>query len=409
MTKSRSRETLRKTVVALTLFGLVTTGAVGVLGYVLNGPKWPTTEKLYYVNPTNLDVAESAAAAAIQAGAGAWSNESNAAFAFAYAGPTTASTVAYDRTNNVFFRNESSGSTIAVCYYWYSGSQLLDADIMFYDGAFRFFTGTSGCSSGMYIEDVAAHEFGHALGLGHTSVSNATMYPSIPYCNQERRHLDPDDVAGVEALYPPAGTPPSAPTNAQASTAGVTDPTSQIRVAWTDTSSNEDYFFVERSTDQATWMQSPSLAANTTSYVVSGLGASTTYFFRVRANNSAGYSGYSNTASAATGAAPAPPTPPTAPSAPWSPSPADGATGVNENVDLAWMGDAQTYDVYFWEGAPTQPAQLYRTGLSASFLSLPKLKQGTQYSWKVVARSATLSASGNTWSFTTRTKSRGKR
>ena len=223
MKKTASPATFRKAALALSTFALVTASAVGLLGYVLSGPKWPTTEKLYYVNPANLDVTESAASAAVQMGASAWSRDSNAAFAFAYAGPTTASAVANDRTNNVFFRSESNGSTIAVCYYWYSGSQLLDADIMFYDGAFTFVAGTSGCSGGMFIEDVATHEFGHALGLGHTNVSNATMYPSIPYCNQDRRYLDPDDVAGVEALYPPAGTSPSAPTNAQATISGVSD------------------------------------------------------------------------------------------------------------------------------------------------------------------------------------------
>ena len=180
------------------------------------------------------------------------------------------------------------------------------------NGAFTFVAGTSGCSGGMFIEDVATHEFGHALGLGHTNVSNATMYPSIPYCNQDRRYLDPDDVAGVEALYPPAGTPPSAPTNAQATTSGVSDPTSQVRVTWTDTSSNEDYFFVERSTGQSTWTQSPGLSRDTTSYLASGLSADTTYSFRVRANNS--------------------------------------ATSVNENSDLSWVGDAQKQGVqYSWQ------------------------------------------------------------
>ena len=405
MKKTASPATFRKAALALSTFALVTASAVGLLGYVLSGPKWPTTEKLYYVNPANLDVTESAASAAVQMGASAWSRDSNAAFAFAYAGPTTASAVANDRTNNVFFRNESNGSTIAVCYYWYSGSQLLDADIMFYDGAFTFVAGTSGCSGGMFIEDVATHEFGHALGLGHTNVSNATMYPSIPYCNQDRRYLDPDDVAGVEALYPPAGTPPSAPTNAQATISGVSDPTSQVRVTWTDTSSNEDYFFVERSTSQSTWTQSPGLSKDTTSYLASGLSADTTYYFRVRANNSAGYSDYSNVASATTASAPPPAT---APSTPSSPAPANSATSVNENSDLSWVGDAQTYDVYFWQGPPTQVAQLYKSGLTSAFLSLPKLKQGVQYSWQVVAKNTAGSTPGPVWSFTTRTKATGK-
>jgi hypothetical protein len=69
------------------------------------------------------------------------------------------------------------------------------------------FTGTSGCSSGIYIEDVGAHELGHALGLGHSTAADATMYPSYSYCSQSARSLAPDDIAGLEFLYPDTGAP----------------------------------------------------------------------------------------------------------------------------------------------------------------------------------------------------------
>ena len=73
------------------------------------------------------------------------------------------------------------------------------------------FTGTTGCSNGFYIEDIAAHEFGHALGLGHSAASNATMYPSTFYCNTANRSLDADDVAGVEQIYGRRATTPPVP------------------------------------------------------------------------------------------------------------------------------------------------------------------------------------------------------
>lgn len=404
MTASRSRATIRKISLVLTTFGLMTAAAVGVLGYVTKGPIWTRSEVLYYVNPANLDVSASAANSAVQAGASAWSRDSNAAFAFAYAGTTSASAAAYDQTNNVFFRNEANGSTIAVCYSWSSGGQLLDADIVFFDGGFSFYTGTSACSGGEYIEDVAAHEFGHALGLAHTDAPNATMYPSIPYCSQDRRSLDPDDIAGVESLYPSAGSPPSAPTNAAASTSSVSDPASQIRVTWADNSSNEDYFYVERSPDRVSWMQFR-VSANATSYTDSGLDGDTTYSYRVRANNSAGNSAYSNIASATTSTTTL--AAPTTPTAATNPSPGDSATGVNENSDLAWGGSAQTYDVYFWPSAQAKPSAPYRSGLTSTFLALPKLSYSTKYSWQVVARNGSLFTTGNTWTFTTR--ARGKK
>jgi hypothetical protein len=183
--------------------------------YTLNGPKWNSALVSYYINTTNLDLPGSAVEAAVRAGADAWAQQTNANFAFNYAGPSSQTTNTMDGTNIVMFRNASSGSAIATTYYWFSGSTLVDADIVFWDGAFRFFAGTSGCGGGsaFYIEDIAAHEFGHALGLGHSASAGATMYPSVSSCNQSNRALDPDDISGVVALYGArsAGAVPGAP------------------------------------------------------------------------------------------------------------------------------------------------------------------------------------------------------
>jgi hypothetical protein len=181
--------------------------------YTTNNTKWNHTPVGYYVNPTNLDgLSNTAVVAALGAGADTWAQQSNAAFAFSYAGPSVQTTNTNDGLNVVTFRNASSGSAIATTYYWYNSSGLVDADIVFWDGAFKFFTGSSGCSGGFYIEDIAAHEFGHALGMGHSAVTGATMYPSVSSCNQGNRTLDADDIAGLLSLYGPRGSVPSAPT-----------------------------------------------------------------------------------------------------------------------------------------------------------------------------------------------------
>ncbi|XP_015271990.1 PREDICTED: matrix metalloproteinase-9 [Gekko japonicus] len=56
---------------------------------------------------------------------------------------------------------------------------------------------------------VAAHEFGHSLGLEHSSIQDALMYPMYRYVADF--HLHSDDVAGIQFLYG-SGTGPSPPT-----------------------------------------------------------------------------------------------------------------------------------------------------------------------------------------------------
>jgi hypothetical protein len=179
--------------------------------YKLNGPKWGVQQVPYYINPVNSSMSEANAIAAIQAGAAAWSMQSSATIMPYYMGQTSGNTLTKNGKNEVFFRNASSGSLYGETLWWYDGSyRLVEADIVYYS-TYPFFAGNSGCSNGIYLEDAAAHEFGHALGLGHSSLSSATMYPTMSKCSTSARVLDPDDLAGIEALYPPtsANTPPS--------------------------------------------------------------------------------------------------------------------------------------------------------------------------------------------------------
>jgi hypothetical protein len=55
-------------------------------------------------------------------------------------------------------------------------------------------------TTGYDLLTVAIHEFGHALGLGHSEITTADMYA---YYNGFKTYLTADDVAGAQAIYGP--------------------------------------------------------------------------------------------------------------------------------------------------------------------------------------------------------------
>jgi hypothetical protein len=167
--------------------------------------KWAANVVGYRVNPKNDDVSDAKALAAIRSSADSWTVQTKAAFRFRYDGTSTSTKQGLDGKNLVLFRDEvgaTSATARASTYTWKLGPIILETDIVFWDKSMTFVTASMPCSNEIVIENTAIHEFGHALGLDHSTVSTATMWPKSKVCATDRLALDPDDTAGAEALYP---------------------------------------------------------------------------------------------------------------------------------------------------------------------------------------------------------------
>lgn len=103
--------------------------------------------------------------------------------------------------------NACLGNCLAATFTsYYTGNRITDADIVT-NSTGHLWTSQgedpngAGCSNEFYIEGVQVHETGHGLGLGHTGVSGATMFPSVAACSNAPATTENDDEAGIRDLY----------------------------------------------------------------------------------------------------------------------------------------------------------------------------------------------------------------
>ena len=225
------------------------------------------------------------------------------------------------------------------------------------------------------------------VGANVTNYSNTGLTAFTSYSYRVRAYnatgdSDYSNTASAETPAPP--TPPAAPTGLTASAVS----SSQINLAWTDNATNENGFKIERCTGAgcSNFAQIATVGANVTSYSNTGLTASTSYSYRVRAYNAAGDSDYSNTASAVTQAAPALPAAPTN----------LVATAVSRSqINLTWTDNATNEDGFKIERCKgstcTNFAQIATVGANVTSYSNTGLSANTSYRYRVRA----YNASGN--------------
>lgn len=106
----------------------------------------------------------------------------------------------FDETNESGYFGPSSGTVAVTPLTFYTTGAIIDADVLFNGGTYQFTT--KGQAGRFDIQDVATHELGHLLGLDHSGVAGATMFPYVDPTVILHRSLSADDMGGLRAMYP---------------------------------------------------------------------------------------------------------------------------------------------------------------------------------------------------------------
>ncbi|MCF8370102.1 MAG: DNRLRE domain-containing protein [Bacteroidales bacterium] len=156
----------------------------------------------------------------------------------------------------------------------------------------------------------------------------------------------------------------------------------QINLSWDDNSSNENGFKIERSPNGNTnWTVIQTTANNVTNYENTGLSASTTYYYRVKAFNTAGSSSYSNTSSSVTLSA-----------SPDAPSGLTANAISNSQINLSWTDNSFNENGFKIERSPngsTNWTVIQTTANNVTNYENTGLSASTTYYYRVKAFNAT--------------------
>jgi hypothetical protein len=237
-----------------------------------------------------------------------------------------------------------------------------------------------------------------SVNAGVTTYQNTGLSASTSYIYRVRAynsagHSAYTNTSTATTQAPPATTP-AAPTNLTATASSST----QINLSWTDNSNDETSFKIERAPGgTSTYTEIASVNAGVTTYQNTGLTASTSYIYRVRAYNSAGYSTYTNTSTATTQAPPA--------TIPVAPNNLTATASTSTQINLSWTDNSNNETSFKIERAPggtTTYAEIASVSAGATTYQNTGLIASTSYIYRVRAyNSAGYSAYTNTSTATT--------
>lgn len=162
---------------------------------------FPVSYKVTSTPPVPLEAFRQIAAQSF----GAWQEVTSASITFQSAGITHVKEPAFDGENSIITGEKVSGAdVVGQSYIFYStdDGRILDVDIVLNTS---YPWSTDGSPGKMDVQNALTHEIGHLCGLDDLygkEDSEKTMYGYIDFGEIKKRTLDPDDAAGLAAIYP---------------------------------------------------------------------------------------------------------------------------------------------------------------------------------------------------------------
>jgi MYXO-CTERM domain-containing protein len=203
-----------------------------------NPMAWATPEVPFAVNTDGLPagVTERGIVEAAQAAAAQFSQVRGEPIRLVSDGTTRAASLTYADDQNIVFFDEDwadygfDDSLLGVTNIWsYDDGEIVAFDMVL--NAQHHDWTDRGDEGRHDLANTLTHEFGHALGLGHSEVAEATMFASATPGEIVKRDLHADDLEAIVALY--GGQMPLAVAgNEPWPLACSTAPTAAPRAAW---------------------------------------------------------------------------------------------------------------------------------------------------------------------------------
>jgi len=173
-------------------------------GYL--GMKWDVAKVKYQVNPNTADTNHELSA--ILAAARTWNRYSP--FRLVYAGRTDAANLSFEPPNEIMWVSDMPDFVLAYAWTMWSATEGIVWTGITFNDSFEWGDGTAGTID---IESVALHEFGHWLALSDLyGAADSEKAMLGAYTGEQKRMLDPDDIAGIQWIYgEPRGPVPLPP------------------------------------------------------------------------------------------------------------------------------------------------------------------------------------------------------